>query len=139
MEPTKYRVEPFYERVLVQRVEDTHDKLYSGIVHIPETAKIRTCVARVVWVGPGRIDAEGNRVPLAVAPGDLVLIGRYTGIEVDLMGKDDKPVKYVTLTEDEIFGKLEPNEEIPTEEAADAASGMDSSGDLDAAAGVAND
>ena len=42
----------------------------------------------VVAVGPGRIDDNGNRVPLDVAVGDRVLYSKYGGTEVKF-GSDE--------------------------------------------------
>ena len=39
-------------------------------------------VGEVVAVGPGRIDDNGNRVPLDVAVGDRVIYSKYGGTEV---------------------------------------------------------
>ena len=42
----------------------------------------------VVAVGPGRIDDNGNRVPLDVAVGDTVIYSKYGGTEVKYGGDD---------------------------------------------------
>ncbi len=39
-------------------------------------------------VGPGRIDDNGNRVPLDVSVGDKVLYSKYGGSEVKFGGDD---------------------------------------------------
>ena len=42
----------------------------------------------VVAVGPGRIDDNGNRVPLDVAVGDRVIYSKYGGTEVKFGGDE---------------------------------------------------
>ena len=42
----------------------------------------------VVAVGPGRIDDNGNRVPLDIAVGDKVIYSKYGGTEVKYGGVD---------------------------------------------------
>ena len=42
----------------------------------------------VVAVGPGRIDDNGNRVPLDIAVGDKVIYSKYGGTEVKYGGDD---------------------------------------------------
>ena len=42
----------------------------------------------VVAVGPGRIDDNGNRVPLDVAVGDKVIYSKYGGTEVKYAGEE---------------------------------------------------
>ena len=38
--------------------------------------------------GPGRIDDNGNRVPLDVSEGDVVIFSKYGGTEVKYDGKE---------------------------------------------------
>jgi len=42
----------------------------------------------VVAVGPGRIDDKGNRVPVDIAEGDVVVFSRYGGTEVKYQGEE---------------------------------------------------
>ena len=42
----------------------------------------------VVAIGPGRIDDNGNRVPLDVAVGDKVIYSKYGGTEVKYAGEE---------------------------------------------------
>ena len=39
-------------------------------------------------MGPGRIDDNGNRVPIDVAVGDVVLYSKYGGTEVKTGGEE---------------------------------------------------
>jgi chaperonin GroES len=39
-------------------------------------------------VGPGRIDDNGNRVPLDIVVGDKVIYSKYGGTEVKYSGED---------------------------------------------------
>ena len=59
----------------------------SGIV-IPDTAKEKPQEGKVLAVGPGRIDDKGNRVPLDVAVGDVVIYSKYGGTEVKYNGEE---------------------------------------------------
>ena len=40
------------------------------------------------WVGPGRIDDSGNRVPLDISVGDTVIYSKYGGTEVKYSGEE---------------------------------------------------
>jgi len=42
----------------------------------------------VLATGPGRIDDNGNRVPLDVAEGDVVIFSKYGGTEVKYDGQE---------------------------------------------------
>ncbi len=39
-------------------------------------------------VGPGRVDDNGNRVPIDVAVGDVVIYSKYGGTEVKTGGEE---------------------------------------------------
>ena len=59
----------------------------SGLV-IPDTAKEKPQEGEVISIGPGRIDDNGNRVPLDVAVGDKVIYSKYGGTEVKYAGEE---------------------------------------------------
>lgn len=50
--------------------------------------------ATVLAVGPGRVLKNGRRMPMAVSPGDRVLVGRYAGYEYEL---DSGPVRLIDI------------------------------------------
>ena len=79
-------IKPLEDRVLVQPLE-AEQTTASGLV-IPDTAKEKPQEGRVVATGPGRIDDKGNRVPLDVAEGDVVIFSKYGGTEVSYAGED---------------------------------------------------
>jgi hypothetical protein len=79
-------IKPLEDRVLVQPLE-AEQTTASGLV-IPDTAKEKPQEGRVVATGPGRIDDKGNRVPLDVAEGDVVVFSKYGGTEVKYDGTD---------------------------------------------------
>ena len=79
-------IKPLEDRVVV-KLEQAEQTTASGLV-IPETAKEKPQEARVVAVGPGRIDDKGNRVPVDIAEGDVVVFSRYGGTEVKYQGEE---------------------------------------------------
>ena len=79
-------IKPLEDRVLVQQVE-AETVTASGIV-LPDTAKEKPQEGRVLAVGPGRIDDKGNRVPIDVAEGDVVIYSKYGGTEVKYGGEE---------------------------------------------------
>ena len=59
----------------------------SGIV-IPETSeKEKPIKGKVVAAGPGKLDEKGNRMPMSVKVGDLVLFKKYGPDELEVDGK----------------------------------------------------
>ena len=86
MTATKVSIKPLEDRIVVQ-ANDAETTTASGIV-IPDTAKEKPQEGTVLAVGPGRIDDNGNRVPLDVAVGDKVIYSKYGGTEVKFGGED---------------------------------------------------
>ena len=93
------KIRPLNDRVLVIRVEE-EQKTQGGII-IPDTAKEKPQEGKVVAAGPGKVDKDGNRIPMNVAEGDRVLFGKYADTEIKV---DDK--EHVFLREDDILGIL---------------------------------
>lgn len=79
-------IKPLEDRIVVQAVE-AEQTTASGLV-IPDTAKEKPQEGKVVAVGPGRVDDSGNRVPVDVAEGDVVIYSKYGGTEVSYAGED---------------------------------------------------
>jgi chaperonin GroES len=79
-------IKPLEDRIVIQQVE-AETTTASGLV-IPDTAKEKPQEGEVVAVGPGRIDDNGNRVPLDIAVGDKVIYSKYGGTEVKYGGVD---------------------------------------------------
>ena len=69
-------IKPLEDRIVVRPVA-AEQVTASGLV-IPDTAKEKPQEAEVIAVGPGRIDDNGNRVPLDVAVGDKVAVSQST-------------------------------------------------------------
>jgi chaperonin GroES len=90
---------PLDDRVVVERLE-AEETTAGGIV-IPETAKEKPQKANVISAGPGKQLESGERAPMGVAVGDLVLLGKYSGTDVTVAGTD-----YVILRESDILAKL---------------------------------
>jgi chaperonin GroES len=89
-------IKPLEDRIVIQQL-DAEQVTTSGII-IPDSAKEKPQEGTVVSVGPGRIDDNGNRVPIDVAIGDVVLYSRYGGTEVKYDG-----VEYLVLSARDIL------------------------------------
>ena len=79
-------IKPLEDRVVI-KIEQAEQTTASGLV-IPETAKEKPQEARVVAVGPGRVDEKGNRIPVDIKEGDVVVFSRYGGTEVKYQGEE---------------------------------------------------
>ena len=79
-------IKPLEDRIVIKQVE-AEQTTSSGLV-IPDTAKEKPQEGEVVAVGPGRIDDNGNRIPIDVSVGDRVIYSKYGGTEVKFGGDD---------------------------------------------------
>lgn len=93
-------IKPLEDRILVQPLE-AETTTASGLV-IPDTAKEKPQEGRVLATGPGRIDDKGNRVPLDVKEGDVVIFSKYGGTEVRYNNTD-----YLLLNARDILAVVE--------------------------------
>jgi chaperonin GroES len=79
-------IKPLEDRLVIKVVE-AEQTTASGLV-IPDTAKEKPQEGEVLAVGPGRIDDNGNRVPLDVNVGDKIIFSKYGGTEVKYDGDE---------------------------------------------------
>ena len=94
------KIRPLHDRVLVRRVAE--EEMTKGGLYIPDSAKEKPARGKVVAVGNGKVDDQGNKHPLDVTPGDEVLFGKYAGTEVKIEGEE-----HMILKEDDILAVVE--------------------------------
>ncbi len=94
------KIKPLHDRILVQRLEE-EEKTESGII-IPDTAKEKPVMGKVIAVGDGRILENGQKQPLVVKEGDKILFGKYAGTEVKIKGEE-----YLIMREDDVLAIIE--------------------------------
>lgn len=92
-------LKPLGDRVIVERIEETEQKSPGGII-IPDTAKEKPQMGKIVAVGDGKKDDNGKRIPMDVAVGDTVYFGKYSGSELKIDNKE-----YLVMHESDIMLK----------------------------------
>ncbi len=95
------KLRPLGDRVVVEPIEE-EERTAGGII-LPETAKEKPQQGKVIAVGPGARDEDGNRIPVDVKLGDRVLFAKYAGTEVKLGGNH----KVLVLRESDILAVIE--------------------------------
>ncbi|GAA3965870.1 co-chaperone GroES [Gordonia caeni] len=79
-------IKPLEDKILIQAIE-AETTTASGLV-IPDSAKEKPQEGKVIAVGPGRWDEDGDkRIPLDVAEGDTVIYSKYGGTEITYSGE----------------------------------------------------
>ena len=97
----RMKIKPLNDRVLIKRKDA--DKMTPGGLYIPETAREKQVMqAEVIAVGPGAFDDSGQRRPVGVSPGQVVIVSRYGGTDVEIDGE-----KYQVVQEDDLQGVVE--------------------------------
>jgi chaperonin GroES len=97
---TKVTLKPLEDRIVVQPLE-AETTTASGLV-IPDTAKEKPQEGTVLAVGPGRVDDKGERVPVDVKVGEVVLYSKYGGTEVKYNNEE-----YLVLSARDVLAVIE--------------------------------
>ena len=94
-------LKPLGDRLIVKATEE-EETTASGIV-LPDTAKEKPQRGKVVAVGEGNWDEDGEkRIPLDVSEGDEVLYSKYGGTEITVDGDD-----LLVLRESDVLAKVQ--------------------------------
>ena len=93
-------LKPLHDRVLVERVEQ-EDRTKGGII-IPDTAQEKPMEGKVISVGGGARNENGQVVALDVKKGDRILFGKWSGTEVKIDGKE-----LLIMKESDIMGIIQ--------------------------------
>jgi chaperonin GroES len=92
-------LQPLGDRLIVE-VLDEEETTVSGIV-LPDTAKEKPQRGRVLAVGPGARDDNGEHIPMDLAEGDEIIFSKYGGTEIKL-GADE----VLILRESDVLAKV---------------------------------
>jgi chaperonin GroES len=82
----KTKLKPLGSRVVIKAL-DREEVTKSGIL-IPDTAKEKPQEGKVLAVGPGDRDEDGERIAMDLKVGDKVLFQKYAGTEFKLEGEE---------------------------------------------------
>jgi chaperonin GroES len=92
-------LQPLGDRLIVEVLED-EEMTVSGIV-LPDTAKEKPQRGRVLAVGPGPRDEDGEYIEMDLEDGDEVIFSKYGGTEIRL-GTDE----VLILRESDVLAKV---------------------------------
>lgn len=92
------RIEPLHDKVVIKPLSE--EKVTASGIVIPDTVnREKPMQGEVVAVGPGKLDEAGQRLPMSVKVGDVVLFTKYAPDEVEI---DDE--EYLVIEEEKILG-----------------------------------
>jgi chaperonin GroES len=92
-------LKPLGDRLIVEPLEE-EETTVSGIV-LPDTAKEKPQRGRVLAVGPGPRDEDGNYIKMELEEGDEIIYSKYGGTDIKL-GTDE----YLILRESDVLAKV---------------------------------
>lgn len=92
-------IKPLADRVVIQLVE-AEEKTKGGIF-LTASAQEKPQVAKVVAVGPGKVNDDGSRTPVELKVGDKVIAAKYAGTEVKLDGEE-----YTIISEKDVLAVI---------------------------------
>ena len=92
-------LKPLGDRVIVKQ-DEAETSTASGL-YLASDSKEKPQTGTVLAVGPGKLDKDGNYLPMPVAEGDRVVYGKYGGTEIDI---DDE--KVLILRADDIYATI---------------------------------
>ncbi len=94
------KLRPLDDRVVIKPLE-AQEKTAGGIF-LPDAAREKPQIGKVVWVGPGKVNDDGKHNAMSVKKNDEVIYGKYMGNDVEIDGE-----KYVIVRESDLLGIVE--------------------------------
>ena len=80
------KIKPLFDNVLIKPMEE-EKKTPSGIL-LPETAKEKPQIGKVMAVGPGGLTDTGKKIPMKIKVGQKVVYKKWGGNEIKVDGKE---------------------------------------------------
>ncbi|MBO5437964.1 MAG: co-chaperone GroES [Thermoguttaceae bacterium] len=90
---------PLDDRIVVKPLEA--EQMTAGGIVLPDSAKEKPQRGTVVAAGPGKLLDNGTRGTMAVAVGDEVIYGKYSGSDIEVAGEE-----YKILRESDVLAKI---------------------------------
>jgi chaperonin GroES len=92
-------LQPLGDRLIVEVLEE-EEQTVSGIV-LPDTAKEKPQRGKVLAVGPGPRDEDGEYIKMDVEVDDEVIFSKYGGTEISIGGSE-----VLILRESDVLAKV---------------------------------
>jgi chaperonin GroES len=80
------QIKPLSDYILIEPLE--RETTTAGGIVIPDTAKEKPQEGKVIAVGPGSRNKDGNVISMTVKVGDIVMYKKWGGTEVKVDSKD---------------------------------------------------
>jgi chaperonin GroES len=94
------KLRPLDDKVVIKQSE-AEEKTAGGII-LPDTAKEKPQIGKIIAVGPGKLLDDGKRAKMSAKKNDEVIYAKYIGSEIEIDGE-----KFVILRESDVLGIIE--------------------------------
>lgn len=94
------KLRPLDDRIVIK--QSKAEEKTTGGIFLPDTAKEKPQIGKVVAVGVGKLLDSGKRGEMTVKKNDDVIYAKYMGSDVEIDSK-----KYVILRESDVLGIVE--------------------------------
>ena len=93
-------IRPLGDKIVIKVIEDAEQT--SGGIFIPDSAKEKSQKGEVIAVGAGKTNDKGEREPMDVKVGEIVLFAKYAGTDVKVGS-----VEYKIMSVGDVLGVIE--------------------------------
>ena len=93
-------IKPLGDRIVIKVIEEAEQT--SGGIFIPDSAKEKSQKGEVIAVGAGKVNEKGDREPMDVKVGEVVLFAKYAGTDVKV---SDETLKIMSVSD--VLGIIE--------------------------------
>ena len=93
-------IRPLGDKIVIKVIEDAEQT--SGGIFIPDSAKEKSQKGEVVAVGSGKTNDKGEKEPMDVKVGEVVLFAKYAGTDVKVK---DETLKIMSVSD--VLGVIE--------------------------------
>jgi chaperonin GroES len=94
------KLRPLDDRIVIK--QSKAEEKTTGGIFLPDTAKEKPQIGKVVAVGVGKLLDSGKRGEMTLKKNDQVIYAKYMGSDVEVDGE-----KYVILRESDVLGIVE--------------------------------
>ncbi|MBE7705547.1 MAG: co-chaperone GroES [Cyanobacteria bacterium SIG29] len=93
-------IRPLGDKIVIKVIEDAEQT--SGGIFIPDSAKEKSQKGEVIAVGTGKTNDKGEKDPMEVKVGEIVLFAKYAGTDVKVA---DETLKIMSVSD--VLGIIE--------------------------------
>jgi chaperonin GroES len=97
------KIEPLDDHLVVKPFYK--DEMTAGGVALPEKLRQKQLEGEVLAVGPGNLSDSGQRIPLAVKEGDIIIYTKFSGTEIEVDNE-----KLLILKATDLLAKINENQ-----------------------------